>query len=81
VYFRFKGHKHTEYKINSLLTNTDAHAITGSEDGSIYIYDVLEGNVVETLKAHTGITTSLDYHPEDVNMLSAGSDGLIHIWS
>ncbi|KAI8888261.1 WD40 repeat-like protein, partial [Backusella circina FSU 941] len=61
----FKGHKHTEYKIDSILTNTDAHAITGSEDGNIYIYDVLEGNVVETLKAHTGITTSLDYHPEN----------------
>lgn len=78
---RFKGHKHNEYKIESVLSNTDAFAITGSEDGKIYIYDVLEGNVVSVLDAHQGVATTLDYHPENVNMLSAGSDGLIHIWS
>lgn len=77
---RFKGHKHTEYKIDSILSNTDAYAITGSEDGKIYIYDVLEGNTVQVLEGHQGVATTLDYHPESINMLSAGSDGLIHIW-
>lgn len=76
-----KGHKHTEYKIESVLTNTDAYAITGSEDGKIYIYDVLEGNVVSTLDAHKGAATTLNYHPQEAKMLSAGSDGLIHVWS
>ncbi|KAG2210117.1 hypothetical protein INT46_010322 [Mucor plumbeus] len=76
----FKGHKHKEYKIDSILSSTDAHAITGSEDGKIYIYDVLEGNIVQILDGHEGVTTTLDYHPENINMLSAGSDGLIHIW-
>lgn len=77
---RFKGHKHKEYKIDSILSSTDAHAITGSEDGKIYIYDVLEGHIVQKLDGHEGVTTTLDYHPENINMLSAGSDGLIHIW-
>ncbi|KAI7908151.1 WD40-repeat-containing domain protein [Cokeromyces recurvatus] len=76
----FKGHKHCEYKIESVLSNTDAYAITGSEDGKIYIYDVLEGNIVSTLD-NEGVTTTLDYHPENVNMMSAGSNGLIHIWT
>lgn len=77
----FQGHKQKEYKVESILSNDDAYAITGSEDGKIYIYDVLEGNIVSTLDAHEGVATTLDYHPESVNMLSAGSDGLIHIWS
>ncbi|KAI9483390.1 MAG: WD40-repeat-containing domain protein [Benjaminiella poitrasii] len=77
----FKDHKHTEYKIESVLSNTDAYAITGSEDGKLYVYDVLEGNVVSTLSSSGGVTTTLDYHPENVNMISAGSDGLIHIWN
>ncbi|CEP07734.1 hypothetical protein [Parasitella parasitica] len=76
----FKGHKHKEYKIESILSNTDAFAITGSEDGKIYIYDILEGNIAHVLDGHEGVATTLDYHPEDTNMLSAGSDGLIHIW-
>lgn len=78
---RFKGHKHKEYKVESILSNTDAYAITGSENGKIYIYDVLEGNILSTLDAHQGVASTLDYHPENTNMLSAGSDGLIHIWS
>lgn len=79
--YRFKGHKHKEYKIESILSNSDAYAITGSEDGKIYIYDVLEGSIVSVLNGHEGVASALDYHPENVNMLSAGSDGLIHIWS
>ncbi|KAI8087185.1 WD40-repeat-containing domain protein [Thamnidium elegans] len=62
----FKGHKHNEYKIESVLSNTDAFAITGSEDGKVYIYDVLEGNVVSVLDAHQGVATTLDYHPENL---------------
>jgi mitogen-activated protein kinase organizer 1 len=78
---RFKGHKHNEYKIESILSNKDEYAITGSEDGKIYIYDILEGNIMSTIEAHQGVSTSIDYHPENVNMVSAGSDGLIHVWS
>ncbi|KAG1146517.1 hypothetical protein G6F37_003503 [Rhizopus arrhizus] len=77
----FKGHKHNEYKIESILSNKDEYAITGSEDGKIYIYDILEGNIMSTIEAHQGVSTSIDYHPENVNMVSAGSDGLIHVWS
>jgi mitogen-activated protein kinase organizer 1 len=63
------------------MSNTDAYAITGSEDGKVYVFDVLEGHIVTELNAHEGIATTLDYHPENVNMLSAGADGLIHVWS
>ncbi|ORE20159.1 WD40 repeat-like protein [Rhizopus microsporus] len=65
----FKGHKHKEYKIESILSNKDEYAITGSEDGKIYIYDVLEAKVLSTIEAHQGVATTLDYHPENINML------------
>ncbi|KAI7866601.1 WD40-repeat-containing domain protein [Spinellus fusiger] len=77
----FKGHRHTEYKIESTMTNTDAHVVSGSEDGSIYIWDVLEGSLVSTLKSHEGMVTTIDYHPSDVAMVSAGEDGCIRVWS
>ncbi|KAI8967291.1 WD40-repeat-containing domain protein [Mycotypha africana] len=74
------GHKHKEYKLASILSNSDAVAITGSEDGKIFVYDVLEGDVLSTLEGHKGVSSALAYHPENDAMLSGGSDGLIHIW-
>ncbi|KAI9315948.1 WD40-repeat-containing domain protein [Dichotomocladium elegans] len=77
----FKGHKHKDYKVNSVLSNTDAHALSGSEDGNIYVWDVLEGCTSATLKSHDGVVTTIDYHPQDVGMITAGDDGLIRVWS
>ncbi|KAG0349732.1 WD repeat-containing protein 83 [Gamsiella multidivaricata] len=38
----YKGHKNSQYKIRSCLSNSDAHVISGSEDGKIYIWDLME---------------------------------------
>jgi WD40 repeat protein len=31
----YAGHKHTSYKLDSCLTPTDAHIVSGSEDGAL----------------------------------------------
>lgn len=38
----YKGHKNHQYKIRSCLSNSDAHVISGSEDGKIYMWDLIE---------------------------------------
>ena len=40
--FRYKGHKSSEYKLDACLTNDDAHVVSGSEDGKIYFWDLVE---------------------------------------
>lgn len=40
--YRFKGHRNTEYKIDSSLTHDDSHIVSGSEDGKIYFWDLVE---------------------------------------
>lgn len=41
-FYRFKGHRNTEYKIDSSLTHDDSHIVSGSEDGKIYFWDLVE---------------------------------------
>ena len=38
---RYRGHVCEELKIESILNNTDEYVITGSENGTVYIYDLI----------------------------------------
>jgi len=76
----YKSHKHHSYSIESCFTNTEAHVLSGSEDGKIYIWKIVEATLVHTLQAHSKEVVSLDYHPNDVSLLSASADGTIKLW-
>ncbi|KAI8099087.1 WD repeat domain-containing protein 83-like protein [Halteromyces radiatus] len=76
----FKGHRQQKYKIESALTYDDAHVISGSEDGHIYIWNVLEGNLMRTLDSHSGTISTLDCHPSKGVLISGGDDGMIRLW-
>jgi len=77
----YSGHKNEEYKLSSCLDNTDAYVISGSEDGKIIYWDLVDGIKLETIEAHKKVVTSVKYHPKDSYLLSASHDGLIKIWS
>ena len=40
--YRYKGHKNTKYKIDSCMNNKDDQVLSGSEDGYVYIWDLIE---------------------------------------
>ncbi|KAI8060599.1 WD40-repeat-containing domain protein [Gongronella butleri] len=77
----FKGHKHATYKVDSALTFDDAQCVSGSEDGSIYIWSVLDGLLQKTLSSHGGVVSSVDAHPTAMGIVSGGDDGLIRVWA
>lgn len=78
---RFKGHKNKDYKVDSCFTNTDTHIVSGSEDGNIYYWDLIEAKVVHTIdKAHCSACYSLSYHPKEPCMITASSDGAVKVW-
>lgn len=39
---RYKGHVNNDYKVDSCLTQDDAHVVSGSEDGRICFWDLVE---------------------------------------
>lgn len=37
------------------LTNNDAHVASGSEDGNIYFWDLVDASVVSKFRAHASV--------------------------
>lgn len=76
----FRGHRQEKYKIESALSYDDIHVLSGSEDGQVYIWKVLEGTLVRTLESHSGTVSTLDCHPSQASLVTGGDDGVIRVW-
>lgn len=50
----YTGHQNKDYRVRATLAFGDSLVISGSEDGSVYAWDLLEGTVVEKLPTHAG---------------------------
>ncbi|CAG0894626.1 unnamed protein product [Darwinula stevensoni] len=76
----FTGHKNLEYRIESVISACDRLVLSGSEDGKIYIWDLVEGSVKETLGMSGGHTIhSLSFHPMKQLFLSASQE-TVALW-
>ena len=72
----YKGHANTEYRIRSTLGMADSTVISGSEDGKLYAWDLLEGKVIETMEAHEGkVASAVACNGVKEEWASAGVDG------
>ena len=72
----YKGHTNGDYRIRSCLGLADAVVVSGSEDGQIYAWDLLEGRVIEKLGAHDGkVASALAFNAARKEWASAGVDG------
>lgn len=72
----YNGHTNADYRIRSCLGLADAVVVSGSEDGQIYAWDLLEGRVIETLGAHDGkVASAVAFNAVRKEWASAGVDG------
>jgi len=75
----YVGHKNTSYKIDSCLNHKDTHILSGSEDGKVYIWDLVDAKVVQTVKVpDSRVCHSLSHHPTEAALLVA-SGASIHV--
>ena len=42
IAYSYKGHRNEDYKVDSCLTHDDAHIVSGSEDGQVCFWDLVE---------------------------------------
>eukprot|EP00741_Cyanophora_paradoxa_P008881 tig00001408_g8598.t1 len=76
----YRGHKSGEYKVEACLSYGDEHVVSGSEDSRILFWDLVQSKVEQTLVGHTGVVSSLAYHPTATCLVSAATDGTVKCW-
>lgn len=91
----FRGHLNKDYRIEAVLNNTDQVVLSGSENGFVFAWDLVEGTLVEKLdhseakKEEEGggflggvsalTVHSLSFHPKKAELLTAAR-GKVYIW-
>ena len=72
----YKGHNNQNYRIRSCLALSEAVVISGSENGQIFAWDLLEGAIVERVDAHDGkVASAVACNGGRKEWASAGVDG------
>ncbi|KAI9290988.1 WD40 repeat-like protein [Neoconidiobolus thromboides FSU 785] len=77
----FNKHTNQSYMIGAACSYDDSLVITGSEDKRIYVYDLMEGTVVQSLDFHQRSVTSVAAHPKKKEFIACSTDGRISIWA
>ncbi|XP_029653442.1 WD repeat domain-containing protein 83 [Octopus sinensis] len=77
----YSGHRNSEYKIDSCLNNTDNLILSGSEDGIVYIWDLISAETKAKLEhPDQRPVHSLSHHPSDAVLLTA-SGSKMYMWA
>jgi len=76
----YTGHTSKDYRVESCFTASDTHILSGSEDGYIYCWDLINGTLKNKLE-HPGsqVVHSLSPHPTEPLVLSA-TLGQVWLW-
>lgn len=65
--------------IECTLSVKDDHVISGSEDGSLYFWDLIQSNIVNKAYIQSrGVVHSLSHHP-DSNCLVAACEKTVYV--
>ena len=78
------GHVNADYRVRSCIGGPgDAWVVTGSEDGKIVAYDLLDGREVASIKGqHQGkVVSCVAFHPKGKQWVSAGVDGELPLFA
>lgn len=78
----YTGHLNLNSAIRATLFADDAFISAGSEDGSLFIWDLLSGKAVKQLAGHQQSITSVTPHPKlSSALLTCSLDGTARLWA
>ena len=56
------------------------YLLSGSEDGSLKIFDLLEARPIYDLLGHKGSVTAVQFSPKGDYMVSGESNNMVYVW-
>ncbi|KAF4319806.1 hypothetical protein G195_004769 [Phytophthora kernoviae 00238/432] len=77
----YRGHIVQDYKLDCGFSNDGAFVLSGSEDGKIYWWDLLDATNAHSISAHNKPVRALACHPESSMFVTGCIDGSAKIWS
>lgn len=77
-FFRYSGHKNIDYRIEMGILSSNNEIVSGSEDGNLYIWDLVSGLIITRLELNskTKYVHSIATHPTKQTLLAAANDRL-----
>ncbi|KAF1916344.1 WD40-repeat-containing domain protein [Ampelomyces quisqualis] len=81
----YQAHVNKKYSLNGAFGTYGpaaqfAFIASGDEDGNILLWDVSSKNVLQKLDGHEDVVLSVDTHPSERILASAGLDRTIRVW-
>ncbi|KAI9739106.1 MAG: WD domain protein [Cirrosporium novae-zelandiae] len=81
----YQGHKNVKYSIGGAfgrygVCRDEAFAASGSEDGSIFLWDVSSKKILQKLEGHRDVVLGVDTHPTERSLVTGGLDRTVRIW-
>lgn len=74
------AHGQQEDGVDEGVKSEWAFVASGSEDGSVVLWDVGSKDVLQQLKGHTEPVLGVDTHPSERRIVSCGLDKTIRVW-
>lgn len=75
----YKGHTNQQYKVQSVLDPTDACVVSGSEDHRICFWELVEAEMVSSVKAHVAPVLCCRF--SGGTLMTGSADGVIKVWN
>lgn len=76
----YRGHRMGSYRTESCFSTDGAFALSGSEDGKVYSWDVVSGQM-DSFHAHGKPIRALASHPELPLLVTGCVDGSAKVWT
>ncbi|KAI5854302.1 WD40-repeat-containing domain protein [Tricharina praecox] len=80
---RYKGHKNEALRVRCAFAQDEEFVVCGSESGELWVWDLVEGRVVQRLQCHGGkVVSSVEWAPGTGRrqMITGGADGTVVVW-
>ena len=75
----YTGHINRDYRLDCCLDYSDKHVLSGSENGQVYCWSLVEGGLVAKLDHGPGTVHSLAQHPAKAQLVTAMA-GSMAVW-